>query len=219
MSETEILSRKYRSDVEILWEIMNAVVASGERGIKKTHLMYRTNLNSKMLAKYLDMLIKGKVVEEIERRKERIIRLGPNGSLAYVNLNSLNRIFFATKRTDEENYVIEQIDRLKEKGWAVYWGFTVIGRSDMPILVDGFISKGNNSYIVQVAVNRTETETKASLLTLYLSLAETSVKGMFITDLIKMVEEIISPDLKERIVVVPAKPLENIYEKISKYLT
>lgn len=218
MVEAVISRRKYRSDVEIFWEIMQAVLASGERGIKKTHLMYRTNLNSKMLAKYLDVLLKGRAIEELEYGKERIVRLSANSYLAYFCLNNLNRILYGTKRTDEENYIIEQINGLKDKGWGIYWDFSVIGRSDIPILVDGFISKGEINYLVQLAVNRTEYETKASLLTLYLSLAETTVKGMFITDLVKSVEEILSPDFKDRLIVVSARPLENILDRVVRYL-
>lgn len=214
MSETEFLTRKYRSDVEIFYEILNAIVSSGERGIKKTHLMYRTNLNSKMLAKYLDVLIKSNIVEEIEYRKEKIIRLGPNGTLAYISLGNVNKLFYGTKRTDEESFVMEQIEKLKDDGWNINWNFVVIGRSEVPILVDGFLSKGDNRFIVQIAVNRTESETKIALMNLYLSLIDTNVKGIMITDLVELIENSLSPLLKERLVIVSAKPLESVLERI-----
>jgi predicted transcriptional regulator len=214
MSEGEYLPRKYRSDVEIFYEIVRAVVAAGERGIKKTHLMYRTNLNSKMLAKYLDVLIKAKALEELEYRKEKIIRLGPNGMLAYVSLENINRVFYGAMRTDEESFVIEQLNKLKNEGWTVEWDFTVIGRLEVPILVDGFLSKGEKKYLLQMAVNRTEVETKIALLNLYLSLADTSVKGIFITDLVDTFKDVISPAFQDRLIVISAKPLEGILERV-----
>lgn len=215
MSEEGFPVRKYRSDVEIYYDILHAIVASGERGIKKTHLMYRTNLNSKMLAKYLDVLIKSNAVEEVEFRKEKIIRLGPNGMIAYMNLLNVNRIFYGARRTDEEDFIIEQLRRMGESGWSVELNFVVIGRTEVPIFVDGFITKGDSRYLVQIAVNRTEVETKIALLNLYLSLAETNVKGIFITDLVETIESVLSPAFKDRLLIVSAKPLESVIERIS----
>jgi len=218
VGEESLAQRKYRSDVEIFFEILRWVAASGERGIKKTHLMYRTNLNSKMLAKYLEVLVRAGAVEELEYRKEKIIRLGPSGGLAYLSLLNIHRVFYGARRTEEEAFVMEQLEKLREDGWSVDRDFIVVGRLEVPMMVDAFLSKGDYKYLVQVAVNRTEVEAKLALLSLYLALADTAASGVFITDLTETVEEALSPSFRDRLKVVSAKPLESVSERLRSSL-
>ncbi|MGB9785096.1 MAG: winged helix-turn-helix domain-containing protein, partial [Fervidicoccaceae archaeon] len=68
--------------------MMSVIVSGGEQGIKKTHLMYKTNLNSKMLQKYLDILEKGGLITEITLGKQKLVKLTSAGVMAFSALQT-----------------------------------------------------------------------------------------------------------------------------------
>jgi len=57
---------KYRDKLKIIATIIKAV----ETESKKTHIMYRANLSSKMLKKYLQILLNSGLISKINKRYE-----------------------------------------------------------------------------------------------------------------------------------------------------
>jgi predicted transcriptional regulator len=60
-----------RSKLEIYIDILNVLAQKGQ--LKLTHIMYKSNVNCKVLKEQLDFLIKNKLVEERILRKERTV--------------------------------------------------------------------------------------------------------------------------------------------------
>jgi len=64
--------RSYRSD----WKIVMEILRSGlDRGAKKTHIMYRANLNFVSFNKYFPALLEGGLIVELD---------DPDGGVLYV---------------------------------------------------------------------------------------------------------------------------------------
>ncbi len=57
--------RKYRSKIDILYNILG-ILLSSEHGVRKTRLLQLANLNSRSYAKYVDVAVKAGLVREIE---------------------------------------------------------------------------------------------------------------------------------------------------------
>ncbi len=60
-----------RSKLEIYIDILNVLALKGQ--LKLTHIMYKSNVNCKVLKEQLEFLIKNGLVEEKILRKERIV--------------------------------------------------------------------------------------------------------------------------------------------------
>lgn len=55
--------RKYRSKIDILYNILS-ILLSSEHGVRKTRLLQLANLNSGSYAKYVDVAVKAGLVRE-----------------------------------------------------------------------------------------------------------------------------------------------------------
>lgn len=60
-----------RSKLEIYIDILNVLALKGQ--LKLTHIMYKSNVNCKVLKEQLEFLIKNSLVEEKILRKERVV--------------------------------------------------------------------------------------------------------------------------------------------------
>jgi predicted transcriptional regulator len=60
-----------RSKLEIYIDILDVLALKGQ--LKLTHIMYKSNVNCKVLKEQLEFLIKNGLVEERILRKERIV--------------------------------------------------------------------------------------------------------------------------------------------------
>jgi predicted transcriptional regulator len=60
-----------RSKLEIYIDILDVLALKGQ--LKLTHIMYKSNVNCKVLKEQLEFLIKNKLVEEKILRKERTV--------------------------------------------------------------------------------------------------------------------------------------------------
>ena len=60
-----------RSKLEIYIDILNVLALKGQ--LKLTHIMYKSNVNCKVLKEQLEFLIKNSLVEEKILRKEKIV--------------------------------------------------------------------------------------------------------------------------------------------------
>jgi predicted transcriptional regulator len=60
-----------RSKLEIYIDILNVLALKGQ--LKLTHIMYKSNVNCKVLKEQLEFLIKNSLVEERILRKEKVV--------------------------------------------------------------------------------------------------------------------------------------------------
>lgn len=206
--------RRYRSDIEILLEILEHIVSAGDRGIKKTHLMYKTNLNSKMLAKYLDMLIKAECIEEVHFGKLKVIRLRPAGKRAYTSLKVLASVLFPKKEPPEVEFVKEELEKLGPLGWNVKFNRDVIGKSGMEHKPDVIVSKDAERYLVYLAYGKGEVENRILLLDAIIAVLDTGSKGIVISDREEDLARAVPEELKGRFHVIAGKPLESLLDRI-----
>ncbi|MEM1619308.1 MAG: winged helix-turn-helix domain-containing protein [Fervidicoccaceae archaeon] len=212
-STQAVEKRKYRSDVEILYEIMSTVAASGDRGVKKTHLMYRTNLNSKMLSRYLDLLKSADCIEEIAVAKSKLVKMRPAGRKALIALKALYRILYPPKRSAEEEFIVRELQKLGEMGWNVKIGREVMGRSGADYKPTAVLVREGERYLVQVILGLEETEAKLELLDLIMSALDSNSKAIAVTDRIEIAS--ITPEPAKALVkVVESRPMETLIERI-----
>ncbi len=210
-------SRKYRSDTEILYEILKVIVSSGEGGIKKTHLMYRTNLNSKMLQRYLDMLQNANIIEENQYGKQKIVRLSPLGKTAYASLKTLIQILFPREEPEEIDYIKAELKKLTKDGWDVSFDKIVTGKTGADYLPQALIVKKGKRYLVKFIIGSNSMDAGISLMNFLLEVLDTRSKGIVITDKPE-IEDIILDKLRDDVKIVASRPIENLLERVKKAL-
>lgn len=216
MSEDVIVieeERKYRSDTEILYEILHVIMSAGDRGIKKTHLMYKTNLNSKMLARYLDMLLKADLIEEIRHGKHKIVRPAPLGKLAYVNLRILKKILFEAEEPRELNHIRQELRKLGKQRWNIHFGRIVLGKSGLEYKPTAVATRERDRFLIDVYLGLHGLESRALLLHFIMSLVDTDSKGIVVTD-DKDLERAVPQRLRDIVWIVPVRPLDTLLERV-----
>lgn len=75
---------------------MLAIVQEKRKGIKPTHLMYKANLSHSQMKKYLNELIKNKLIEKnLEKKENKIIitKKGKDFSLQYIQMREFENTF------------------------------------------------------------------------------------------------------------------------------
>lgn len=81
-----------RSKLEIYIDILNVLALKGQ--LKLTHIMYKSNVNCKVLKEQLEFLIKNKLVEERILRKERTVyALTPKGIQILKYFREIEQVF------------------------------------------------------------------------------------------------------------------------------
>jgi len=93
--------KKYRSSVEIIYDIISAAKSS----INKTHLMYDSNLSFKQLRQYLNLLLQQGLIEERfeEEEETKVYYISPKG-LEYLALVERLQAIVGITPDDEEAY-------------------------------------------------------------------------------------------------------------------
>jgi len=210
--------RKYRLDVEILYDILSSVVESGEFGIKKTHLTYKTNLNSRMLAKYLDLLEKADCVEEVKFGKLRLVRLKPRGMRVYSALRVLYNTLFSEREPPEAVFAKKEVEsKLAKKGFYVKTGHFVIGASGLEHQPDLIAYREATRYMIYLAVGRSELENRIIYLDALTAAADVGSRCIFVTE-VESLARSVPERLRDRLFVVAARPLDDLAERIAKVM-
>ncbi|MGC8563453.1 MAG: winged helix-turn-helix domain-containing protein [Fervidicoccaceae archaeon] len=206
--------RKYRTDTEIIYEMMSVIVSGGEQGIKKTHLMYKTNLNSKMLQKYLDILEKGGLITEITLGKQKLVKLTSAGVMAFSALQTLSTLLnIPAGIGSATNQKSKYLDELSKTGFPVSTGKTILGRTGMQYQPDAIIEIKGESYPVKMIVGKKEFEGNIEFLNFILMLVDGEKKGILITDnanLEKSIPKKLADDIKFIHVISPEKVAEKV---------
>ncbi len=214
MSEEQ---RKYRSDTEILYSLLNVIISSGIRGVKKTHLMYRTNLNSKMLQRYMNMLEESGIIYEEKRGKQKIVKLSPKGSIAYSSLESLMRILQPVRESEETVFIKNELNRFLKKGWDVSFDTIVPGKSGLEHKSDALMVRNGKRVMVKLIIGTSLMGEAALLVSFYGDILDTGSKGIVITDHPEL-EKIVPDKLKDDIAVIEYRPLATIFDRVSEAL-
>ena len=81
-----------RSKLEIYIDVLKVLALKGQ--LKLTHIMYKSNVNCKVLKEQLDFLIKNKLVEERMLRKERVVYgITPKGIQVLKYFREIEQVF------------------------------------------------------------------------------------------------------------------------------
>ena len=81
-----------RSKLEIYIDILDVLAIKGP--LKLTHIMYKSNVNCKVLKEQLDFLIKNSLVEERYQRKEQIVyAITQRGTTVLKSFREIKQIF------------------------------------------------------------------------------------------------------------------------------
>ncbi|MEM0046004.1 MAG: winged helix-turn-helix domain-containing protein [Fervidicoccaceae archaeon] len=206
--------RKYRTDTEILNEMMSVIVSGGEQGIKKTHLMYKTNMNSKMLQKYLNILERGGLITEVSIGKQKLVKLTSTGVLAYSALQSLSNMLAMSAGTRQYAEQLSwYVGELSKAGLQVYTGKTILGKTGMQYLPDAIADVKGEGYLVKFIIGKRGFESNIELLNFILMLIDSERKGILITDnadLEKSIPRKLADDIKFVFVISPEKIGERV---------
>ena len=81
-----------RSKLEIYIDILDVLAYKGP--LKLTHIMYKSNVNCKVLKEQLDFLIKNSMVEERFQRKEQVVYvITQRGTTVLKSFREIKKIF------------------------------------------------------------------------------------------------------------------------------
>lgn len=194
--------------------MMSVIVSGGEQGIKKTHLMYKTNLNSKMLQKYLNILEKGGLITKITLGKQKLVRLTSSGVMAYSALQTLSNLLNLTGGTggqlDQKGRYLEELGKA---GFSISTGKTILGKTGMQYQPDAILEVKGESYPVKFIIGKKGMESTIEFLNFMLMLVDGEKKGILITDnsdLEKSIPKKLADDIKFVYVISPEKVVEKV---------
>jgi predicted transcriptional regulator len=209
--------RKYRSDTEILYGLLKVIVSAGARGIKKTHLMYRTNLNSKMLQRYMDILTEANVVVEEKRGKQKIVRLSPKGSIVYSSLEQLMTALFPQEEDEFTKFAKNEFKRFLKEGWDVSTETIVPGKSGLEYKPDVLLVKNGKRVLVKFILGQGDLGAVSQLVIFYSEVLDTGSTGLVVTDKPE-IRNVIPEKLSEDVIVIDTRPLDTLYERVKEAL-
>ncbi len=94
--------RKYRSEINIIEDILSVFKKTQGKPVGKTRIMYAANLNTRMLSIYLEKLVRQGLLREEERNGRKYYTITPKGMLALLFISRLNILLeYSSEPTDE----------------------------------------------------------------------------------------------------------------------
>jgi len=82
---------KRRSQAKILYDILRAIVASGEKPIF-TRILYSSNLSTNLLKEYLSYLVYNGLIEKVDDDRKVYYRITEKGRQMLLEFLKINRI-------------------------------------------------------------------------------------------------------------------------------
>ncbi len=158
-------NRKYRSELQILYAILNAC----RYPIGKTHLTYKANLNSTQLNKYLDILIKGSYVIVLNNKK---ITITPKGRVLLTKLKDVLSLLYELN-DDVPDRIKRVMSRIKIM-FKVKENYMVKGESGILHVFDYFI---NDNIKLAIKIGKGD---PLELLSFMVSLIDTGLRGIYL---------------------------------------
>lgn len=138
------LARRHRSDLLIINEILGLV---RERGVvKKTHIMNAVNLNSNNAARYLNLLVRRGLLEEVRSGREVHYRLTPLGVKAHSNARTLVDILYGPPRPRRDCGEILSLNG-GEKGLLIESNVYLMSSAGLRYPVDYYVPEASTAVI------------------------------------------------------------------------
>ena len=137
------LLRRHRSDLLIITEILGLV---RERGwVKKTHIMNAVNLNSSNAARYLQMLVKARLLREKREGREVHYSLTPLGSWAYRLARLLTELVYGGVERRRECGDVKKL--LEDEGLMLQADVYLVSGAGLRYPVDYYVADAGTALI------------------------------------------------------------------------
>lgn len=177
--------RRYRSEIDIIHDILLAFKKTLGKGMGKTRIMYSANLNTHMLSIYLDKLTKHGLLVEKEVNGKKIYNITSKGMLALFFISKLNMLLRTHDFMDSTKDLKKKIILLlkeKTKSPVVYQDYTTPGESGILHQFDVLFKTNNGKKVaVHISVSEDDTTQPLEYLWFLLGLIDTKIDvGVYI---------------------------------------
>ncbi len=141
--------RKYRSEMNIISDILMSFNKSTSGTVGKTRIMYAANLNTKMLSEYLEKLIKYGLIIDEDVGNRTVYRITPKGILTLMILLKLRSLLDSRGVSESRVGLLETIKDYfaKNVDGKIMESYTALGESGLIHYFDLMIGLGGNKYI------------------------------------------------------------------------
>ncbi len=140
--------RKYRSEMNIISDILMSFNKSASGAIGKTRIMYAANLNTKMLSEYLEKLIRYGLIIEENLGSRTVYRITPKGILTLMILLKLRSLLDVKNTHGSRMELLEMIKEYFTHSTTkkIMESYTALGESGLIHYFDLMIGLENNEY-------------------------------------------------------------------------
>jgi hypothetical protein len=175
--------------------------------------MYKTNLNSKMLQKYLDILQRNGLIIEESKGKQKIIKMTPKGKSAYFSLKMFSSYLNIVQTPQEIVEIYERLRGLKGENVNISYNSMLLGKSGIEYAALVVITKEKDRYVVGHVLSKNKLDMVVDLMQYIIMMLDTNSKIILIVS-DESISKIIPEKLENDIKIIPLEPKENLIEKI-----
>ncbi len=175
--------RKYRSEMNIISDILMSFNKSTSGAIGKTRIMYAANLNTKMLSEYLDKLMKYGLIVEENIGSRTLYRITPKGILTLMILLKLKSLLDVKGPHGSRVELVENIKEYFSRGASkkIMESYTALGESGLIHYFDLMVNLENDDYAAVYVSTSPNNIESLEYLWFVLGLLDVGVKiGIFI---------------------------------------
>ncbi len=175
--------RKYRSEMNIISDILMSFNKSASGAIGKTRIMYAANLNTKMLSEYLEKLVKYGLIIEEQTSNRVVYRITPKGILTLMILLKLRSLLDVKGEHNNRIGLLETIKEYFTKNTrsGIMESYTALGESGLIHYFDLMIKLEGNEYAAVYISTTSNNISSLEYLWFILGLLDVGVKtGVFI---------------------------------------
>ncbi|OYT44470.1 MAG: hypothetical protein B6U85_09995 [Desulfurococcales archaeon ex4484_42] len=170
-------TRSYRSKLEIIISILKSIESSGM--LKKTHILYRANLSSSQLNKYLNMLIdSGTVAKVKESDGDYYILTGLGRLLLYEIEKAIDVLNVKDKVRPQLEDLIEGI--LRKRRMKYFKNHVIRGVTGLQHFFKFIIVNKEGEQVAIEIIKGNELSMFYQLMSFYLRVADSKVRGIVI---------------------------------------
>ncbi|RLG87779.1 MAG: hypothetical protein DRO18_02705 [Thermoprotei archaeon] len=170
-------TRSYRSKLEIIISILKSIESSGM--LKKTHILYRANLSSSQLNKYLSMLINSGTVAKVKKSDgDYYILTGLGRLLLYEIEKAIDVLNVRDKLESQLEDLIENI--LRKRKVKYFKNHVVRGVTGFQHFFKFIIINKEGEYVAIEVIRGNELSMFYQLMSFYLRIADSGIRGIIV---------------------------------------